>query len=475
MAVPSSTPRDGLAPPVTRQARAELGRGLRTRVPRSSQAQWEAPPGRTDPVDLLTSDAHGRIEELVPLRNARMLSSAFAFFRGSAGVMAADLASTPSTGIRVQLCGDAHLSNFGGYAAPDRQLVFDLNDFDETLPGPWEWDVKRLVTSLEIAGRDRAFDVRERETVVRAAAKAYREAMHHFAGLGTLDVWYSRLTVEDIKRRWVGAAPPKAARLFERQVKKALTRDSAGAAAKLTHQVDGRRRITADPPLIVPVEELLEGAGLEEFHRIVNSTLRGYRRSLAGSGRHLLEQFDYAHAARKVVGVGSVGTRSWALLMTGLDREPLMLQLKEAGESALAPFAGSSRYVNQGQRVVVGQQLLQASSDVLLGWTRIKAMDGVARDFYVRQLWDWKISVEVEKQSSATMAIYGQICGWTLARAHARSGNRCAIAAYLGAGDVFDRAMTSFATAYADQNEADYAELTKAVKDGRIPVLDLTR
>ena len=456
--------------PLTRRARARLGKGRRAEVPRASHSVWEPPPDRSDPVQMLNADAEGRIAELLPVRNGRMLSSAFAFFRGSAAVMAADLAATPRTGIEAQLCGDAHLSNFGGFASPDRELVFDLNDFDETAPGPWEWDVKRLVASLEIAGRDRGFDERDRRGVVRAASAAYREAMRDFAQMGTLDVWYSRLTVEGIRQRWGGQAGAKAVRKFDRQVQKAMMRDSARAAERLTHVVDGRAQIASDPPLVVPVAELLTPELLDEFDKIISDTLRSYRRSLPGSNRHLLEQFQYGDAARKVVGVGSVGTRSWALLMTGLDGEPLMLQLKEAGESALAPFTGRSRYSNQGQRVVVGQQLLQASSDVFLGWTRAPALDGLVHDFYVRQLWDWKISADVDKQSPETMAIYAQVCGWTLARGHARSGDRCAIAGYLGKGDAFDVAMSEFAPAYADQNEDDHRELMKAVEDGRIEV-----
>ena len=445
-----------------------LGRGLRAEVPRSSHAVWDPPAGRTDPVERLTSDSVGRIPELVPLRNGRMLTSAFSFFRGSASVMAADLASTPSTGLQVQLCGDAHLSNFGGYASPERRLVFDLNDFDETIPGPWEWDLKRLATSLEVAGRDRGFDDRDRRHVVQSACAAYRQAMREFAQMSMLQVWYSRLGADDVRDRWADQAGAKAARKFDRQVEKAMTKDSARAAERLTQLVDGRARITSDPPLVVPAADLMTSEEFSQFDRIVTDTLRSYRRTLPASTRHLLEQFRYGDVARKVVGVGSVGTRTWALLMTGLDQEPLMLQLKEATDSALAPFTGKTRFRNEGQRVVVGQQLLQASSDVFLGWTRSLALDGQQHDFYVRQLWDWKISADVENQSPATMAIYGQICGWTLARGHACSGDRCAIAAYLGRGDVFDLAVGDFARAYAEQNEADYGRLVQAARDGRI-------
>jgi uncharacterized protein (DUF2252 family) len=412
----------------------------------------------------------GRLPDLVPIRNGRMLVSPFTFFRGSAAVMATDLAATPTSGVRVQLCGDAHLSNFGGYAAPDRTLIFDLNDFDETLPGPWEWDVKRLAASLEIAGRDRGFDDRERRGVVRAACAAYRNAMNEFARMPTLQVWYSRLTVADIRERWSSGVGRKAARKFDQQVAKAMTKDGSRASAKLTRLVDGRPRIRSDPPLLVPVSELLDETDLQAFDALATDALRSYRRSLSGARRHLLEQFRYADAARKVVGVGSVGTRAWVLLLTGVDGEPLILQLKEAGESVLAPVTGQSRFNNQGQRVVVGQQLLQASSDVFLGWNRTQSLDGVARDFYIRQLWDWKISGDVGNQSARTMAIYGQMCGWTLARGHARSGDRCAMSGYLGRGDAFDVAMTEFADAYADQNEADYQRFVEAATDSRIEV-----
>jgi uncharacterized protein (DUF2252 family) len=456
--------------PLTRRARLLRGKAARADLPRREQGVWTPAAHRPDPVETLMEQSKGRLVDLVPVRNGRMLVSPFTFFRGSAAVMAADLAATATTGVRVQLCGDAHLSNFGGYAAPDRALVFDLNDFDETLPGPWEWDVKRLATSLEIAGRDRGFDELERRAVVRAGSAAYRNAMSEFARMPTLHVWYSRLTVADIRDRWGSAAGRNAARKFDRQISKAMTKDSSRASAKLSRLVDGRPRMLSDPPLLVPVSELLEETDLQAFDGIVTDALRSYRRSLPGARRHLLDEFRYADVARKVVGVGSVGTRSWALLLTGLDGEPLLLQLKEAGKSVLAPFAGGSRYNNQGQRVVVGQQLLQASSDVFLGWIRTQALDGVARDFYIRQLWDWKISADVENQSARTMSIYAQMCGWTLARAHARSGDRCAIAGYLGRGDAFDVAMTEFAAAYADQNEADYQQFAQAATDHRFEV-----
>ncbi|HET8961414.1 DUF2252 domain-containing protein [Nocardioides sp.] len=405
------------------------------------------------------------MQELLPLRNQRMSESPFAFFRGSAAVMASDLATTPVSGIRVQLCGDAHLSNFGGYASPDRTLVFDLNDFDETLPGPWEWDVKRLVASVEIAGRDRGYGDQRRRRIVMATSRAYRMAMREFASTGTLDVWYTRMTPAYLRARWGSSAGSEALDALDRLVEKAMRKDSARAASKLTGVGEGGRRFLSDPPVLVPVSELLEGQASLVLEEVVRQALRSYRESLPRSRRHLLEQFRYADAARKVVGVGSVGTRAWAVLMLGVDDEPLMLQLKEASESVLAPYAGRSLLEHHGERVVAGQHLLQASSDVFLGWTRGPALDGVNRDFYVRQLWDWKVSVDLARQDPATMAIYGQLCGWTLARGHARSGDRIAIAAYLGSGSAFDEAMGDFAATYADQTERDHDRFVAATRD----------
>jgi uncharacterized protein (DUF2252 family) len=436
-------------------------------VPRRAHGEWSPGPDRADPARILSDQASTRLQELVPLRNERMSESPFAFFRGSAAVMAADLATSPVSGVRVQLCGDAHLSNFGGYASPDRTLVFDLNDFDETLPGPWEWDVKRLVTSVEIAARDRAYGDRKRRKIVVATARAYRRAMRGFASAPLLDVWYSRITLADIRDSLGSSARPKDLSAFDRQVEKAMHKDSARATSKLTEVVGGKPRFRSDPPLLVPVSDLLDPEAHLVLEEVVRQALRSYRHSLPRSRRHLLEQFRYADVARKVVGVGSVGTRAWALLMLGVDDEPLVLQLKEAGASVLETFAGRSRLQNHGERVVAGQQLLQASSDVFLGWTRIPALDGAARDFYVRQLWDWKVSADLSRYTPTTMAIYGQLCGWTLARGHARSGDRIAIAAYLGGGDSFDEAMADFAASYADQTERDHARFVAACDQDR--------
>jgi uncharacterized protein (DUF2252 family) len=456
----------------TREAHVRRGKAARGPAPRAAHGEWQPGEDRPDPVDILMGQADSRLQELVPIRNARMLVSPFTFYRGSAAIMAKDLSDTPTSGIKVQLCGDAHLSNFGGYASPERQLVFDLNDFDETLPGPWEWDVKRLAASLSIAGRDRGFDERERARVVRSAAAAYRQTMREMAALGQLDVWYSRLTAKDIRDRWGAEAGKKTLTRFDRAVEKAMTKHSARAAAKLTSTVDGETRILSDPPLITPVSDLLGEHEMEGFVDLVDRTLKAYRSSLTGSHRDLIERYRYVDAARKVVGVGSVGTRAWVVLMLGtIDDEPLVLQLKEAGRSVLDPFAGKSRFDNQGHRVVAGQQLMQASSDIFLGWTRIEALDGVARDFYIRQLWDWKLSIEVSSQSPSMMAIYAQMCGWVLARAHARSGDRVAIAAYLGRSETFDVAMAEFAEAYADQNEKDYGRFLEGAREGRFEVV----
>jgi uncharacterized protein (DUF2252 family) len=456
---------------LSREVHERRGKDARTEAPRSSHGAWEPDAGRADPVDLLMDQADSRVQELVPVRNARMLASPFTFYRGAAAIMAADLARTPASGIRVQLCGDAHLSNFGGYASPDRQLVFDLNDFDETLPGPWEWDVKRLMASLAIAGRDRSFSDRQRARVVRSAAAAYRSTMRELASMSQLEVWYSRLTANDVRERWGAPAGRKALRQLDRQIEKAMTKHSGRAAKKLTGTVEGRQRFLGNGPLITPLSDLLGQHEAEPFDEVVDQALKGYRASLTGSHRHLVEQFTYADAARKVVGVGSVGTRAWVVLMLGiLDGEPLVLQLKEAGRSVLERGAGKSLFEKQGQRVVTGQQTMQASSDIFLGWTRLTALDGVTRDFYIRQLWDWKLSADIGTHDPRTMAVYGQMCGWVLARAHARAGDRVAIAAYLGRNDAFDVAMGEFAERYADQNERDYAHFLEGARTERFEV-----
>lgn len=365
----------------------ERGRAARARVPRSSQGTWKPRSDRQDPVETLLAQSRGRVPELVPVRHGRMAASPFAFYRGAAAVMSADLADTADTGIRVQLCGDAHVSNFGGYASPDRAMVFDINDFDETLPGPWEWDVKRLVASMAIAGREHGFDIKQRRRMVRSTGRAYREAVREFARLDNLDLWYSRLTVQDIVDRWGSEASGSAMRTFKRNVRKAMSKDNKRASSKLTRLVDGEPRLISDPPLIVPIEELFDGAERDAMEESIQSGLRDYRASLPSDRRHLFDQFHYAGMARKVVGVGSVGTRAWIVLMIGRDNDDqLFLQVKEASESVLAPHCGRSDFANEGERVVHGQRLMQASSDIFLGWSRGPAVDGTARDFYVRQL-----------------------------------------------------------------------------------------
>lgn len=465
------SPREARAQPLTPDERAARGRAERAAVPRSSHGAWLPPADRTSPVALLEDQARSRVPELVPVRYGRMLVSPLTFFRGAAYVMAADLASTPNTGLHTQLCGDAHLSNFGGYAAPDRRLVISVNDFDETLTGPFEWDLKRLVASFAVAGRERGFDAQQRQPVNVAVGRSYREAIRSFAGMRNLDVWYARLDVDDVFRRFAAEASPKAVTRAQQNVAKARTKDSLKAFSKLTQTVDGQVRIASDPPVVVPIEEVFEKQTSEEIGAALRGIIRSYSRSLEGDRRHLLDRFQYVHAARKVVGVGSVGTRAWILLFVGRDgNDPLFLQAKEAEASVLEPFLGKSRFTNHGQRVVEGQRLMQAASDIMLGWTRARGVDGVERDFYVRQLWDEKATALVETMSPRTMRLYGEICGWTLARAHARSGDAIAIGSYLGAAEAFDQALASFAELYADQNERDYGALEEAANAGEIEV-----
>jgi uncharacterized protein (DUF2252 family) len=444
------------------------GKKSRRKTPRSSLAGWKTPADRAKPVEILERQDKTRVPELVPIRHGRMGASAFTFYRGAAGIMAADLAATPSTDLVVQLCGDAHLSNFGIFAAPDRQLIFDINDFDETHPGPFEWDVKRLAASLAIGGRDLGFKAADRRAAVVETVGEYRREMRRLASMRTIDVWYERLSLEALDQ-YRSQVKRKAVRNYDKAIAKAESKNSLRAFAKLTHSVDGELRIIGDPPLITPVEEVFKGQKSGLLLERLLELLAQYRGTLDGDVRHLVEGYRYVHAARKVVGVGSVGTRAWIVLMLGRDSgDPLFLQVKEAEESVLEGFAGKSKFKQQGRRVVEGQRLMQAASDIFLGWLSGTDPDGVTRDFYVRQLWDGKGSAQVELMSPATMALYGRLCGWTLARAHARSGDRIAIAAYLGKGDAFERAMGDFAEAYADQNESDFKEFEAAVKKGRL-------
>jgi uncharacterized protein (DUF2252 family) len=456
---------------MTPAERAARGKEARAEVPRDSHAAFDPPPDRPDPIGLLEEQAKSRVPELVPIRWGRMMVSPFTYYRGAALPMASDLSRTPVSGLAVQACGDAHLSNFGIFGSADRLLVFDVNDFDETTPGPWEWDVKRLAASMEVAARGNGFGRKDRREIVTASVASYRQAMRDFAKMTDLDIWYAHADLDQLKAQFNSQMKTRQRKAVDKGMTKARTRDSMQELAKLTRLVDGRPRITADPPLIVPVADLLpRQMDQETFQAQIKDLLAKYRRTLETDRRFLLEQYDYADMARKVVGVGSVGTRCWIVLMLGRDEsDPLFLQVKEAEASVLSRFVGASKYANMGQRVVAGQRLMQASSDIFLGWQRAEAgLDGEQRDFYVRQLRDWKYSIAIEDLIPRGMRIYGQACGWTLARAHARSGDPIAIAAYLGGSDVFDHAITQFASAYADQNERDHKELVDAVASGRL-------
>jgi uncharacterized protein (DUF2252 family) len=454
---------------LTPAERAARGRAARADVPRSSHAAFTPAADRPDPVALLEEQAASRVPELVPIRYGRMLVSPFTFYRGAALIMAADLAAGPSSGLQVQLCGDAHLSNFGLFGSPERRLVFDLNDFDETLPGPFEWNVKRLAASLEVAGHNDGYADAERRRIVLAATEAYRTAMTAFAGMGNLGVWYARLDVEEALPRVEAELDRRRVKALRASLAKVRTRDSVQALAKLTEHQDRELQIVSQPPLIVPLQELLPEVEATKLTEGLAGLLRRYAASLPADRRHLLGQYRLVQLARKVVGVGSVGTRAWIGLLVGRDgADALFLQLKEAQASVLERFLPRSRYRSHGQRVVAGQRLMQAASDIFLGWERVTGLDGQDRDFYVRQLRDWKASADPEAMRPKGMAVYAKLCGWTLARAHARSGDRIAIAAYLGKGDGFDRAILEFAEAYADQNERDHRALGAAVKAGRV-------
>ena len=466
---PRRSPARAAGERLTYSERMARGKSLRREVPRSRHADYEPTANRPDPVDVLEGQATTRVPDLVPVRYGRMLASPFTFYRGAAKIMAADLASTPVTGLRVQCCGDAHLSNFGVFGSPERRLVFDINDFDETLPGPWECDVKRLAASMLIAARDNGFPADDQDAIVLDTVGAYRDAMRGFAPMGTLEVWYARLDIENVLAEYGSQFKPRMVKRTRKSLSKARTRDSMSALSKLTHQVNGRIEIVDQSPLIVPLRELAAGER-RDISSELKDLLKSYARTLEHDRRVLMDQFELVDFARKVVGVGSVGTRAWIALLFGRDREdPLFLQAKEAEASVLEELAGKSKFANQGERVVTGQRLMQASSDIFLGWVHVKAgMDGLPRDFYLRQLKDWKGSAEIEQMVPTGMAVYGRLCGWTLARAHARSGDRVAIAAYLGGGTSFDRAILEFSKAYADQNERDYQRLVDAVDSGRI-------
>jgi uncharacterized protein (DUF2252 family) len=460
---------DGRVTHISRRERAARGKAARAIAPLDSHAIFEAAPDRTSPVDLLLQQARTRVPELVPIRHGRMLVSPFTYYRGAALPMAADLALTPSAGLRVQACGDAHLSNFGMFASPERRMVFDLNDFDETVPGPFEWDVKRLAASFEIAGRDNGFKAKECRKIALAAGREYRRAMRGFAEQDVLSVWYAHLDVEQALAEVRAKVNPARFKKTQAAIDKARTRDVMKSVDKLTVVVDGSRQILSSPPLIVPLDELLPEHEAAQVAESMHTMLRRYRRSLPSDRRHLLERFTLVDLARKVVGVGSVGTRAYVLLMQPDDGgPPLFLQAKQAEASVLEEFCGRSKYTNHGARVVAGQHLMQAASDIFLGFERVISPDGIARDFYVRQLRDWKFSLPVEQMAPTGMALYAGLCAWTLARAHARSGDRIAIAAYLGHSETWDHAIADFAVSYANQNEKDYQTLKAAVADGLV-------
>jgi len=457
---------------LTARQRRAGGRAARSRVPRSSHAEWRAPAGRPDPVAVLEEQARTRVDELLPIRYARMIVSPFAFYRGAAAIMAGDLAATPTSGAAVQLCGDAHLANFGTFDSPERDLVFDVNDFDETLPGPWEWDVKRLAASVCVAGRERELKRRQIAAAVTGTVRAYREAINGFAVEGNLAVWYSHVDVaglvESIRRQGIDVG-----RLgqLERGLDRARRNTGLHALGKLTETVDGTIRFISQPPLLVPADELLSPEDRDEARASLEGLLRRYGASLGDDRRRLFESYRFVSMARKVVGVGSVGMRAWVVLLVGRDQhDPLLLQCKEAVASVLEPYAGPSAYTDHGRRVVEGQRLMQAASDIFLGWNAVPGR-GTAdeRDYYVRQLVDGKGGVDVDVLTARGLAAYGRLCGWTLARAHARSGDRIAIAGYLGRSESFDHAVAAFAERYADQNERDHRALVEAVSVGRVP------
>ena len=449
---------------------AERGRAARGTTPWSAHGDWSPAPERPDPIVVLTAQAASRVQELVPIRYGRMLVSPFTFYRGAAAVMAADLAATPASGIVVQACGDAHISNFGGFAAPDRRLVFGPNDFDETLPGPWEWDVKRMAASVEIAGRDVGLPAERRRRLVTGCVREYREGMGGFAAESHLDVWYDRLNASELVERFGGRLDRRGRILFTKPFAKARRKTSLRAVTKLTERVHGELRFRSVPPLLVPLRDVFDEAHPQDETEYVQELIGEYADSLDEDRRYLFGTYRFVDMARKVVGVGSVGTRATVFLLVGRDgKDPLVLQAKEAQESVLEPYLGASEFDNHGERVVRGQRISHAASDIFLSWTRSMGLDGKEHDFYVRQLWDWKASIDLSTMSESGLHAYTRACGWSLARAHARSGDRLAIAGYLGAGSSFDKAIARFSEAYADQNQLDHQRLAEAVAAGEVP------
>lgn len=455
-----------------RQQRRLAGKEVRKKVPRESLGMWSPPADRRDPVQILIEQGDSRVQDLVPIRYARMLSSEFAFYRGAAAVMASDLSYSPITHLTVQLAGDAHLLNFGGYASPDRTFVFDVNDFDETLPGPFEWDLKRLVASFAVAGRSNGFDEQTRARIIGRVVRTYRESVQAFSQMPRMDVWYSRLTAQDIIDEWSAKVDKSYRKAFEKQVAKAQTKTSEKALQKLTTtDANGEISFLSNPPFMEPFDEVVGTEDRDAYQQAAQAALVDYRRSLISDRRVLFSGYRVVDLARKVVGVGSVGTRCWVMLLMADQDESdvLMLQLKQAQASVLEQYLGPSRARHHGRRVVDGQRVMQAASDILLGWTQVTVKDQEV-DFYVRQMWDWKESADVSTMDATSLEIYARMCGWTLARAHSRSGDRVALAGYLGTSDTLDRVLTDFAEAYADQNAKDHAALQEAASAGRIEV-----
>lgn len=447
------------------------GKLLRNDIPRAAHAVWGVEEGRSEPLELLREQAADRLAYLIPERYLRMSVSPFAFFRGGALIMASDLSRTPKTGLFVQACGDAHIANFGGFASPERRLVFDINDFDETAPGPWEWDVKRLAASIEVCGRHRGFGKSWSRSAVRSAVASYRRAMKTFARQGALDVWYAHLDVNDVLARALAGTSRKEAVRVRASMSKVYAKTSSRAFNKYVRVEDGELCIAFEPPYLVPLNRFASATDVDQVAASLVSLLAGYRESLAPELRHLFDQYEYVDAAQKVVGVGSVGTRAWIMVFRGKETgDPLVLQVKEAQPSVLERFSGASQCVTSGERVVLGQRIMQASSDLLLGFTSASDEKGRMRNYYVRQLWDWKTSTDMESATASEIEACGRLCGWTLARAHARSGDRFAIAGYLGQGSSFDCALVDFATAYADQNEADFRVFCDALAAGALDV-----
>jgi uncharacterized protein (DUF2252 family) len=440
----------------TPEESAESGKAVRLKLPRSALGDWSPPVGR-DPLARLAEQELSRVDELLPIRHERMAASPFAFFRGAAAIFADDIEQCPRTDLRVQLCGDAHLMNFGLFASPERTLVFDINDFDETLPGPFEWDVKRLAASFEIAGRTNGFSATDRRDLQQDLGETYATSMGEFSRMDHIDLWYLHLSIDEILTHWNDGARPKTSRRLDKVVSKARGKDRLRAFSRLATFEDGKPRFVSDPPLLEPVRDLMPPEDHERLMEHLRQVMHSYRSTLQPDRQFLLERYEFVDLARKVVGVGSVGTRCWVALLIGReDGDPLFLQIKEAESSVLERHLGESVHPTQGQRVVEGQRLMQATTDIFLGWVRAAGLDGLQHDYYFRQLWDSKASADVETMAADQLRIYARLCAYTLARAHARSGDSVAISAYLGGGKAFAEAMARFADAYADRNEADH-------------------